>query len=274
MAGTGFGYNAATLKTKTIRGLVNSGADLMKNMYDVRLWLPNFSVVKTVNAEQQYLTYPLTVRAEGFKVPDVDMEVHPIAYHGVEIEMPSTKINMTREVELTFREDAAFNLRQIFTTWHAMVADPVTGGVSNTVQFLGKMEVAALANAYIAPTVEKLETDPPTSTDTKQLGGSFIAGDAYNGLAIWAFYNVWVKKVNGVDFSTGSSDPGQIAVTFKFQDFDAPFYAGNTLNSNHDADWAGTATSGLNTGILTSSQSAVTAASMLPSEKPYKMGVS
>jgi len=211
-------YNT-NLRTKTIRGLVNSGADLMKNMYDIRIYFPDTSGKPSA---EPFSGYPITVRASSFKIPDVTVGTYEIKYHGISIKRPQTEIQMDRFFDITFREDAAFNLRKRFTAWHAAVVDPVNGGVSNAAQFFGKIEVATISGAYFAPTT--------ANTIFKEGSGELTTASEFNGLAGWAFYNVWVEKVTGADFST--ADPGTIdlAVTFNFMDYDAPQYAENPLD--------------------------------------------
>lgn len=103
--------------TRTIRGMVASGADLMPNMYDIKIWFPGEDG-RPNEADGGLMSYPITVRAEGFEIPDVEAAVYDIEYHGIKLQKPKTEQTFTREFSLSFREDAAFDLRKRFTAWH------------------------------------------------------------------------------------------------------------------------------------------------------------
>src|SRR5574344_1570313 len=127
----------------TLNGLVQSGTDLLKNMYDIKIFFPNSKTgvpntggssdsAKTDDPDSiDYINYPLTVRAQGFTVPDVSVGSYDIKYHGIAVKRPNGNLEGDRSFELTFREDAAFRLREKFSAWLSAVGDPVTGGVSN-----------------------------------------------------------------------------------------------------------------------------------------------
>jgi hypothetical protein len=226
----------------TLRGLVNSGADLLKQMYDVSILFPDQMTGDGLESDQLF-GYPVTVRAEGFTVPDATMATYDITYHGVSVKRPGGKLDFAREFEITFREDAAFMLRQRFSLWMMAVADPVTGGVSNAVNVFGTVSVRTIAGEYtsshlIDPTGEPgpsdkdeqnqiLKTTGQIPTKAEQKNGQRHADT--NPVAEWNFYHVWVSKVGGVQFSTGASEANTFAVQFQFQDCDIPFFGGNPI---------------------------------------------
>jgi hypothetical protein len=223
------------MKTPAIRALANAGADLMKNMFDIYFFLPKFSTAgasaePTPNAEADTAftaSYPLACRATGFEIPDVTVDTYDVEYHGVAIKRPATKVNMERVFSLTFREDAAFSLRQTLTKWHSMVVDPVTGGVANSMQYLGKVAVRSLAGAFTSPMWSAPDGGADGYTKSDKLG----AISEKTNVAEWTFYGVWVTKVSGVKFATtDSAAPNELSADFAFLDVDFPFYGGNALN--------------------------------------------
>jgi hypothetical protein len=204
--------------------MVASGADLMPNMYDIKIWFPGSDGRPDLKTGE--LSYPITVRADGFDVPDVETDVYEIEYHGVKIHRPKSSMNFTREFSLSFREDAAFDLRKKFSAWHMATVDPVTGGVSNAANFFGKVSVGTLVGEYFATTVA-----PPGAPADKagiERKDGYISNQI-NPVAEWTFYNVWVSKVGSPKFTTASGEPGKIEVAFKFMDVDFPQYGGNQL---------------------------------------------
>ena len=229
MSYNGLSKTAGAPHGPTLNGLVLSGADFLKSMYDIRIWFPDPST-GAPSDDSKDLAYPLTVRATGFTVPEVSVGTYDIKYHGVSVKRPNGQLEGDRVFDITFREDAAFELRMRFTAWMMAVGDPVTGGVSNSVNWFGTVEVSALRNEFTAASLIH-----PTGKETGSADGDGILnarGEIYKGTTInpllkWSFYHVWVYKVGGVEFQTDGSDANQFVVSFAYQDCDFPFFGGN-----------------------------------------------
>ena len=248
-----------TTHSPTLRGLVNSGADLLKQMYDVTIIFPD-QMTDTAQDSNSAFNYPITVRCDGFTIPEVAVGTYDIKYHGISVKRPNGALEGERSFELTFREDAAFMLRQRFSLWLMAVADPVTGGVSNAVNYFGTVSVRTIAGEYtatqfIAPTGKALTGDGLSGNqiDNAKRGNDQDKQivDMGNGalpekktqvdyrdtnpIAEWNFYHVWVSKVAGIEFSTEASEANKFAVQFQYQDCDMPFFGGNPIFDSADA---------------------------------------
>lgn len=248
-----------TTHSPTLRGLVNSGADLLKQMYDVTIIFPD-QMTDTAQDSNSAFNYPITVRCDGFTIPEVAVGTYDIKYHGISVKRPNGALEGERSFELTFREDAAFMLRQRFSLWLMAVADPVTGGVSNAVNYFGTVSVRTIAGEYtatqfIAPTGKALTGDGLSGNqiDNAKRGDQQDKQivDMGNGalpekktqvdyrdtnpIAEWNFYHVWVSKVAGIEFSTEASEANKFAVQFQYQDCDMPFFGGNPIFDSADA---------------------------------------
>jgi hypothetical protein len=218
----------------TLKGLVNSGADLLKQMYDVSIVFPD--QLDSGDESDVLFGYPVTVRCTGFTVPEVSMATYDITYHGISVKRPGGKLEGERSIELTFREDAAFMLRQRFSLWMMAVADPVSGGVSNAVNYFGTLSVRTIAGEYtstqlVNPTGKPTGSDNQILKDTGQIPEKSKQGAFadVNPVAEWNFYHVWVSKVGGVEFSTDAAEANTFPVTFQYQDCDIPFFGGNPI---------------------------------------------
>ena len=231
-------YNA-NKTTAPIRGLVNSGADLLTHMYDVKIYFPSANGQPD---DDPFQSYPITVRAEGFDIPDVGVGTYEIKYHGISIKRPNATLDLERTFSITFREDAAFDLRRRFSAWLAAVGDPVTGGVSNATAYFGKVEVGTIGGAYFATSMNS-----PNGTGKGSSAGANDIQDAYghlttrsdmNPLALWTFHNVWVSKVSGIQFKTDGGDANTFTVEFNFMDADFPQFGGNDLDLGNTPSWA------------------------------------
>lgn len=248
-----------TTHSPTLRGLVNSGADLLKQMYDVTIIFPD-QMSDSAQDSNSAFNYPITVRCDGFTIPEVAVGTYDIKYHGISVKRPNGALEGERSFELTFREDAAFMLRQRFSLWLMAVADPVTGGVSNAVNYFGTVSVRTIAGEYtatqfIAPTGKALTGDGLSGNqiDNAKRGDQQDKQivDMGNGalpekktqvdyrntnpIAEWNFYHVWVSKVAGIEFSTEASEANKFAVQFQYQDCDMPFFGGNPIFDSADA---------------------------------------
>ena len=127
-------------KNKAIEALINSGADAFSNMYELYITPPGSDAGSV-----------MTVRASSFKIPEAAVETYDKKYHGNSIKAVKPNLTFERKFTVTFRADAAYNLHDLFIKWHGMLANPVTGGVSNTSSHAeGTVQVKALASAYIA----------------------------------------------------------------------------------------------------------------------------
>lgn len=247
-----------TTHSPTLRGLVNSGADLLKQMYDVTIIFPD-QMTNTAQDSNSAFNYPITVRCDGFTIPEVAVGTYDIKYHGISVKRPNGALEGERSFELTFREDAAFMLRQRFSLWLMAVADPVTGGVSNAVNYFGTVSVRTIAGEYtatqfIAPTGKALseglsgnQIDNAKRGDDQDkqivdMGNGALPEKKTqvdyrdtNPIAEWNFYHVWVSKVAGIEFSTEASEANKFAVQFQYQDCDMPFFGGNPIFDSADA---------------------------------------
>ena len=194
-----------------VKALMDSGADAMSNMYEVYLTFPG-------SAEAQILT----VRAEGFKIPEAETATYDKKYHGHGIKAFKTEVNYERKFDMTFRMDAAYNLHESFEKWHAYSGNHVTGGVSNVAGATGKVVVRALNSTYVATddsnygVLAKME-----SYESSNPAGS-LKTDA--SLQTWTFDDVAVTKVGQPEFKTDSADALKFTVSFIFGQTDYPGY--------------------------------------------------
>lgn len=196
---------------RALQALVNAGADAYKNMYDVRVVFP----WDAANGDEQSTV--LSVRASGFKVPDLETATAEIKYHGVSIKVPKPEQTFERAVTLTFRMDATYALYGNFCMWHETVSDMVSGGVANWAGAIGRLEVEAINGKYAATDVNEY-----TNESTYDLAPTTVNDKNVN--PTWKFYDVWVSKVTDPEYSTEDSNALTYEVTFQFGDCDYPFY--------------------------------------------------
>jgi hypothetical protein len=218
---SGYNSGAGGLVTKAINSIKMSGSDAMTNMYDVKIFFPD----ENGNSDTGMFE---TVRSEGFKIPEVAVGTYELKYHGVTIKRPKTEQTFNRTVEMSFRLDSGFDILRRLTAWQMMLVDPVTGGVTNTAQFLGKIEVQSIVGAYFATTLAA-ELEGPTDAGDDPLKAGAVAVGTDNPLAIWRFYDVWPEKVGQPEFKREDAGLITLAVTFNFADCDIPYFGGNPL---------------------------------------------
>lgn len=197
-----------------VKSLLGDAADAMSNMYEVYIKFPGAEAGQV-----------MTVRADGFEIPEAEVGTYEISYHGHKISKPKTELTFDRKFSLTFRLDAGYNWHQTFLNWQSMVGNPVTGGVANVAAALGEVTVVALKDAYIAMEgvdgsfFNKIELDDP-----KREGAIVEKEDNPEGTQKWEFKQVWVKKVGQPKFKTDSADKMSFQVDFCFGQCTMPGY--------------------------------------------------
>lgn len=200
------------MANKAIQALMQSGADAFSNMYELYITPPG-SDSGTV----------MTVRAQSFKIPEAAVETYDKTYHGQKIKAAKPSINFERKFSVQFRADAAYGLHDMFIKWHGMVANPVTGGVSNTSTHAeGKVEVKTLASTYIALKDQTYSSYQSSKNFSGDMGE--IAQSTTDGVRTWSFENVWVEKVGQFEYKTDGADALTFTVDFNFGETDYPAY--------------------------------------------------
>ena len=121
------------------------------------------------------------------------------------------------------------------------VCDPVTGGVSNGINYFGTVSVRTISGEYtstqlVEPTGKSYDEGGAgkanqilKSTGQLPTKGGQVGFKETNPIAEWNFYHVWVSKVGGVAFDSGTSDANTFPVQFQYQDCDMPFFGGNPI---------------------------------------------
>lgn len=187
-----------------IATLLDNGADAMSNMYEVYITFPGNDSGKA-----------MTVRADGFNIPEMDVATYDLEYHGQKVSKPKTVLNFDRKFSLNFRMDAGYQLHKLFLQWQGYVGNPVTGGVANVAGALGEVRVTALNDAYIAQSQQA-----QSFQDKLNDNGSLKEVDGQT----WVFKDVWVNKVGQPQYKTEGGDKFTFAVDFKFGRCTMPGY--------------------------------------------------
>jgi hypothetical protein len=191
-------------------------------MFDVKIYFPDENGKSDTGLFE-------TVRMDGFKIPEVGVETYDLKYHGVTITRPKTSQEYSRKLNTVFRLDSGFDILRRLTAWQMMYVEPVTGGVTNTAQFLGKIEVQSIVGAYFATTLAA-ELEGPKDAGDDPLKDGAIAVGTDNPLAIWKFYDVWPQKVGQPEFKREDANFMTLSVDWIFADVDYPYFGGNNLN--------------------------------------------
>lgn len=225
------GYNNAMTNS-----MLAYSADAFKNMYDIQIKWPISS--STGNADEI-----VSVRAKGIKIPDFGTATYEKSYHGNKASFPKPEQEFERSIDITFTVDAAWIYYKKFCWWMSAVADAVNGGVSNWPTLLGNVYVGAKAGAFLPlDATDKVKGTDYSTADDDTSDPAYVQGtagdfstasekagalslDASNDL-FWAFKDCWVSKVTAPDFAVDSADALEFTVTFKFFDYDAPYYGG------------------------------------------------
>jgi len=224
----------ASLNTQ-VQALYGAGADAMQNMFDIAIIPPAglagvaaaiSDPANSFSGDPAFLD-SLLVRVEGFTPPNPKIKTYENSYKTVSVKMPSTKVDMERTFELSFRVDAFYRVYKFFNAWKSLVSnattgystsalwgaganDPATSGAPDVNNVFGYVYVRALNRPiYSADGAAIFTADGVTS-------GSFTDAD---GVDTWAFRNVWVEQVDPPSFKNGEDGKIMTKVTLNFGDW-------------------------------------------------------
>lgn len=152
----------------------------------------------------------ITARLEKFAIPAWTVPTHKIGLHGVQIDVPNTKIEMERKVEMTFRIQANY---QNYKSWMKVgaYAGNARGGVANVVPSNSDLIITAIQNAYVG-------FGANSSYPGENMPSEVLGADAATENDIqWKFHNFWVANVSQPEFVTdGDGTPLTFTVTGYF----------------------------------------------------------
>lgn len=184
----------ANENNNALMALMEAGADAMDNMYDIDLEFGNFNA---------------TVRAGGVDIPAVNPKKYQDKYKGVAYDRVQSSQDFTRNLKVTFRMDAKYQLYDIMTSLHAWHVNPNTGGVANANALVaGTVTVRTLAVPFLAAETSSAGQIAPEiiGVDSYESGeGKVGAIKPVDGKTKeWKFMDAWVSNVGQPKYSTES----------------------------------------------------------------------
>lgn len=192
----------------SVTSIISSGFDAFTNLYDVIITWPGGGGGRPDTS--------VTVRALDFQPPELNRGQYESHYKIASVPRLNAKIEGAREINLTFRVDAAYNLHQNFLAWKHMWTYPsgdgnlafqtsasAADGLTSTSGY-GKVEV----RVYVATTDATGILDPLDSN-------SAVAER-------WIFYDVICTKAGSPSLSREGSNAVTINPTFIFGRYEEP----------------------------------------------------
>lgn len=190
-----------------LQNLIDDSADAMTNMYDVFITFPGSD-----NGEQQTM---MTVRAEGFEIPEPSVETYDVKYKGNTYTKVKSSMTFERKFSLVLRVDAAYNIVETFNKWLSYVANPATGGVANYAAAKGTVTVNAIGTPFTAyGDANTTDTSSIFGNSNMSNQGEFLSSGQY--IKSWVFEDVWTAKVGQPKFNTENTDLQKVTVEFYF----------------------------------------------------------
>lgn len=201
------------MANNAITTLLSLGNDAMDNMYDV--------YYSPAGGENEM---HLTGRLEGFNPPAWKPGTHEIGYHGQKITLPSTKLEFTRELELTFRLDSNYQWYDYWRSLAIYAGNAVTGGVANAPVNTGTLKVLTVADDMVGAGSK----DAPAiyGQETKEA----VNNNGHAGM-MWVYYDCWVSDVTEPQFKTDGGDVQSFTVKLYFGRCKYPA-------SDNESEWA------------------------------------
>lgn len=237
--------------TGPITALLDSGFDAFTNLYDVVIEPPTaLSAVANLRLTgyQPPEQNELAVRAQDFTPVTLDVGTYPVHYKTSSLTRPNAKFEGERRFTLSFREDAAYQLLELFQAWKHLYADPsnetrITYGALGTSEIFGAGEGMASESYYGKIKIYAYKSEVGT---TSNVSTSVDALDAAGNVGASWFYNqCMVIKVTPPAYTRESSGPATFTVDFLYGKMSEPggaaIDAGITTaadSTNQDTDTA------------------------------------
>jgi len=224
----------AKLNTQA-QALLTAGADAMTNMFDIAIMPPKglAGVAAAISdpansfAGDPAFLDSLMIRAEGFTPPNLKIKTYENSYKTVSLKFPSTKLDGEREFEIAFRQDAYYRVYKFFSAWKSLVGNGSTGYATSSLWGDGANDPSqsgapslndVFGYVFVRAKARPIYSDAGDGIFTSHgvTSGQF---DDADGVAPWAFRNVWVTDVGQPDFKTGEDGKIMTKVTFQFGDY-------------------------------------------------------
>ena len=202
-------YFSGTTKSPPIRGMLETGPDMMTNIYDVDIIFPGLLGYDTV-----------TNRIVDFQIPNAGIETVTKKKGGDSLDLPVTNASFDRKFSMTFRSDSMWYIYRRFCNWMSIVADPNAGTASPYANQLGQVRVYCPIGPYYGTRMFYNNEDQYIKELAEEMG---VANRKY---IEWRFFDVWVSKVTSPSFNTETSGAVTFSVDFQFGDCKYPAYGG------------------------------------------------
>lgn len=178
---------ALNITNNYLQSLVEAGADSQSNLYVV-----NFNGGTLTDYDQN-----LMVRCEGFTPPNITQDSYSVSFITAKIDRPSTKVNVTRNFQLTFRIDANYNAFKALLNQQKITSNLAKSFVATDIQTLSKAN--KLFNVSIS-TVSQGVVDP----------------EIINQMTIYSFKDCWVTNITPTSYTTGDATAATCTVNISF----------------------------------------------------------
>ena len=187
----------------SITSIISSGFDAFTNLYDVLIYFPNSGGTSD--------DMSLRVRALDFTPPELSRGQYEAAYKIASLPRLNAKIEGSREVSLTFRVDAAYNLHGRFLQWKHMWTDPSGDGNLMFQPNTSLEDGDAIINGYGKIVVQTYNStiDASTISDPFKVDAADIAEK-------WEFFDVICTKAGSPALSREGSNAVTISPSFIF----------------------------------------------------------
>lgn len=245
----------ANLASNQVTALLGLGADAMDNMFDIEITPPagltTFQGLGTgragiLSAADPGFQNNLTIRAEGFEPPSLNVKTYKVGYKAVNIDRPSTKIEGEREFKITFRLDANYRAYRFLSAWKSLIMQQSTGYVTNALWGDGGDEAGltlpipaintVFGQVIVSALARPIYQDGGSPFSAQGVdAGKFTDGTLSTSAAAstmpgamdkttWQFNHVWLAKLEEPKYKTDGGEALKISATFKFGEFGDPVY--------------------------------------------------
>ena len=171
-----------------IQTLVSAGSDAQSNLY----------IVNFVGGSLTDSGEALTVRCQGFQPPQTfSQNSYQNRFITAFIEMPASKVNVSRNFSLTFRVDAYYDIYKKLLEQRGVTSDPANSYVAN--------DILTLKNNNMLFDVEVAVVDDGVHD-----------AETISSQTIFKFKDCWISSVGAIQYTTDSANAATTTVGINF----------------------------------------------------------
>lgn len=182
---------ALTNSNNLMQSLISSGADALNNLFEVEFTGIGTNYISDVDQD-------LKVRCQGFTPPATSQDSYQVRFVNAYIDLPTSKVNVTRNFSLTFRVDANYTILKALEDQMGATFNPQNNYTATDISYINE-------NGFTVTVRAINEAINPNNYE-----------EEYSTVDLFEFRGCWISNIPSLQYSTSSAGPASVTVTINF----------------------------------------------------------